>query len=451
MRNETMYKEKKILVLGLAKSGVAVSKLLKKLGAQITVNDYKPLEENPQAKELQSKGIDVICGGHPLNLLDQDFELVVKNPGIPYSNPLVKKAITIGIPVITELEIASLISEADMIAITGSNGKTTTTTLVYEMLKESPRSPLIAGNIGTVACEVAEHALKENVLVTEVSSFQLMGTVNLRPKIAVFLNLFDAHLDYHGTKGEYGSAKAKIFANLTDEDYYVYNEDNPDVVSISKESKGTRYSFSINKKVERGAYIDSGNIYFVEEKIISLDQIVLPGRHNLENILAAICAAKLAGAKTSQIVKVLTTFTGVKHRTQYVATVSNRKFYNDSKATNILATQVAVSAFEDPVILLAGGLDRGNEFDELIPSLAKTKGVVVFGETANKIKSAAQKAGLQIIERVQNVEEAVSKAYELSKEGDVILLSPACASWDQFKTFEERGESFINSVLNLEK
>lgn len=450
MKNVDYFNGKRIVVLGLAKSGLAAGTLLHKLGAQVVVNDQKPLAENIQALELQQLGVEVICGGHPLEILDGKIDLVVKNPGIPYSNPLIQKAIEKGISVVTELEIASIISEAEMIAITGSNGKTTTTTLIYEMLKDSERVPLIAGNIGTVACEVAEKATEENILVTEVSSFQLMGTEQFHPKIAVLLNLFDAHLDYHGTRKEYGLAKAKIFRNLTNGDFCVINEDDAEVMMLAKEAIGQKVTFSVKKQVENGAYINDGYVYYQDEKIISIEDIVLPGAHNLENIVAAICAAKLAGATTKRIVEVLSTFNGVKHRTQFVTALNDRKFYNDSKATNMLATKVAVSAFDQPVILLAGGLDRGNEFDELIPTLEKVKGVVLYGETAAKLEKAALKAGLTFIEIVNNVTEAVNKAYEHSDRGDVILLSPACASWDQFKTFEERGENFIEAVSKLE-
>lgn len=446
-----MYANKLVLVIGLAKSGLAASMLLHRLGAKVVVNDQKPIEDNPEAGELQELGVEVICGGHPLELFERDFDLVVKNPGIPYSNPIIEKAIEKGISVITEIDIAAMISEAEMIAITGSNGKTTTTTLIYEMLKESGRKPLISGNIGTVACEVAEEATVENVLVTEVSSFQLMGTELFHPKIAVFLNLFDAHLDYHGTRQDYGLAKAKIFANLTSEDHCVLNEDDDDVMMLAEAVWARKTAFSVKKKVENGAYIQGNEIYYHNQKIISIEKVVLPGAHNLENILAAICAAKLAGANTERIREVLSTFAGVKHRTQFVTEINDRKFYNDSKATNMLATKVAVSAFEQPIILIAGGLDRGNEFDELIPTLKKVKGVVLYGQTARKFQTASEKAGLTLIKIVNNLTEAVNIAYQNSKSGDVILLSPACASWDQFQTFEDRGDAFIEAVYKLDK
>ncbi|MGO4887875.1 UDP-N-acetylmuramoyl-L-alanine--D-glutamate ligase [Anaerobacillus sp. MEB173] len=449
MKNTEQFKGKKILVVGLAKSGFAAGKLLHKLGANVTVNDAKPLDENESAKELQSIGINVICGAHPLSLLDEPIDFIVKNPGIPYSNPLIERAQELGITIVTEIELASILSEAELVAITGSNGKTTTTTLIVEMLKESKKNPLVAGNIGIVACEVAQIATEDNIVVTEVSSFQLMGTETFHPKVAVLLNLFDAHLDFHGTKKEYGNAKAKIFANLTDDDFYVINADDSTVVQLAQNNKGTEVPFSVSKQVEHGAYLRDHAVYFQGEKIININEIVLPGKHNLENILAAIAAAKIMGAKTSRIIDVLKTFQGVKHRLQFVTEVSGRRFYNDSKATNILATETAINAFNEPLILLAGGLDRGNEFDELIPSLKKVKGIVTFGETSEKLVAAANKAGVTKIKSVVNLEEAVPIAYDLSNEGDVILLSPACASWDQFKTFEQRGDMFIKSVHKL--
>ncbi|MCM3003867.1 UDP-N-acetylmuramoyl-L-alanine--D-glutamate ligase [Priestia koreensis] len=448
MKTITDYKEKNVLVLGLAKSGMAAAKLLNILGANVTVNDQKPFEENEAAQKLQEAGLTVVCGHHPLELLD-GVEVIVKNPGIPYSNPLLAEALKRNISIITEVELSYQISEAPLIGITGSNGKTTTTTLIHKILEESNKKPLIAGNIGTVASEVAELATNENVIVMELSSFQLMGTKTFKPAVSVFLNLFDAHLDYHGTREEYAHAKANIFANQTPSDYAVINADDETVMSLAENVRATIVPFSTSKVVESGAYIKDGSMFFQQEEIMSVNEIVLPGKHNLENILAAVAAAKLHGASTEAVKKVLTTFTGVKHRVQYVATVQDRKFYNDSKATNILATKAAVTAFEQPVILLAGGLDRGNEFDELKPYLKNVKAIITFGQTAEKIERVAKEAGIQTIKRVDNVEKAVPEAYQLSDAGDVILLSPACASWDQFKTFEERGDMFIDSVHRL--
>ncbi|UZJ77253.1 UDP-N-acetylmuramoyl-L-alanine--D-glutamate ligase [Fictibacillus sp. KU28468] len=449
MNDMKNFQGKHVLVLGLAKSGFAAAKLLKTYGANVVVNDRTPMEENEQARKLSSEGYEVICGDHPLSLLDRPTDFVVKNPGIPYTNPIVSEAVKRGIPVITEVEIAGKVSRAEMIAITGSNGKTTTTTLVGEMLKNSGRKPVVAGNIGTVLSEVADRSNESDVIVAELSSFQLMGTQSYAPRIAVLLNIFEAHLDYHGSLAEYAAAKGRIFANQKEKDFAVYNADDLRVCELAQSTKALKVPFSVTKECHDGAYIKDGSLYFREEKIISLRDIVLPGQHNLENILAAVAASKLAGANNEQIQETLNTFTGVKHRLQYVAEVNGRKFYNDSKATNILATQKAISAFEQKIILLAGGLDRGNEFDDLIPQLKQVKSIILFGQTAPKLQRAAKDAGIEDIKLVDNVEEAVPAAYQNSSEGDIILLSPACASWDQFKTFEQRGDIFINSVHKL--
>ncbi|WP_394137012.1 UDP-N-acetylmuramoyl-L-alanine--D-glutamate ligase [Cytobacillus oceanisediminis] len=449
MKEINRYRHKKILVLGLAKSGVGAASLLHKLGAFVTVNDFKPLAENPEAQGLLEQGITVICGGHPTELLEEGFELIVKNPGIPYHNPMIKGAEEKGIPVITEVELAYQVSEAPFIAITGTNGKTTTTTLAFEMLQAGSKKPLIAGNIGTVASEVVQEAAEENNIVIELSSFQLMGIQEFRPRIAILTNLYDAHLDYHGTREEYHAAKANITMNQTSNDYFIVNADQPEVMEVAAGSKAKIIPFSPTKELSEGAYVKDGWIYFNGEKVMERKDVALPGSHNLENILSSVAAAKLTGVENQAIISVLGTFAGVKHRLQYVGEYQSRKFYNDSKATNILATKNALSAFSDPIILLAGGLDRGNSFDELIPSLKRVKALVTFGQTAEKIGKAALEAGIKTIERVDNVEKAVPSALKLSEPGDIILLSPACASWDQYKTFEVRGDMFIDAVHKL--
>ncbi|MGX6442039.1 UDP-N-acetylmuramoyl-L-alanine--D-glutamate ligase [Neobacillus sp. K501] len=449
MKQINTYLHKKILVLGLAKSGVTAAALLHKLGAFVTVNDKKPLSENPEAQGLLEQGIKVICGEHPVELLDEGFELIVKNPGIPYQNPIIEGAIEKGIPVLTEVELAYQISEAPFIGITGTNGKTTTTTLVYEMLNEGHKNPLIAGNIGTVASGVAQEATEENQIVIELSSFQLMGIDTFKPKIAIITNLYDAHLDYHGTRMEYVKAKANIAKNQTKADYLIVNADQEEVLEIARQSKASIIPFSTKKVLDKGAYIKDGWISFNGENVMLVKDIALPGVHNLENILSAMAAAKLTGVDNEAIIQVLKTFTGVKHRLQYVAELDGRKFYNDSKATNTLATMNALKAFQAPIILLAGGLDRGNEFDELIPYLKQVKALITFGQTAAKIERVGRDAGIKRILRVDNVEKAVPAAYDYSEAGDVILLSPACASWDQYKTFEVRGDIFIKAVHKL--
>lgn len=449
MKQINSYRHKKILVLGLAKSGISAATLLHKLGAFVTVNDQKPLSENPGAQCLLEQGIKVICGEHPVELLDEGFELIVKNPGIPYSNPMIQGAIENGIPVITEVELAYEISEAPFIGITGTNGKTTTTTLVYEMLKQGNKNPLIAGNIGTVASGVAEEARKDQTIVIELSSFQLMGIQTFKPRIAIITNLYDAHLDYHGTRKEYWKAKENITKNQTELEYLIINADQEQTLEIASRSKAKIIPFSTKKVLSDGACIREGWICFNQENVMPVADIVLPGVHNLENILSAVAAAKLSGVENIAIQAVLRTFTGVRHRLQFVTEINGRKFYNDSKATNILATVNALAAFHTPVILLAGGLDRGNEFDELIPYFKNVKALITFGQTAPKLERVAKEAGIKTIVRVDNVEKAVPVAYQYSEIGDIILLSPACASWDQYKTFEVRGDIFIEAVHKL--
>ncbi|MBM7647219.1 UDP-N-acetylmuramoylalanine--D-glutamate ligase [Bacillus ectoiniformans] len=449
MKNIKNFEHKKVLVLGLAKSGVSAAMLLHKLGAFVTVNDMKSLNENPEAQGLLEQGIKVICGSHPIELLEEGFEVIVKNPGIPYSNPIVHGAVERGIPVLTEIELAYLISEAPFIGITGTNGKTTTTTLIHKMFEADKKKAILAGNIGEVASEVVQEAAEEDHVVIELSSFQLMGIDAFRPHIAIIVNLYEAHLDYHGSAGEYAKAKLNITKNQTEDDYLIINADQSHLMELAKGSKAKLIPFSTKDVLDQGASVKNGHIYFQGEEVISLNEIVLPGEHNLENILAAVSAVKLAGLSNEAVAAVLTSFTGVKHRTQYVRKLNERKFYNDSKATNSLATKSALQAFSSPTILLAGGLDRGNGFDDLVPYLKNVKALITFGQTAEKLAATARQADIQSVVQVETMDEAVQEAYGLSEEGDVILLSPACASWDQYKTFEQRGDIFIDAVHRL--
>ena len=453
MLNKNVFEHKRVLVIGLAKSGVAVAKLLLHQGAMVTVNDRIPLEENPDAKSLIEEGIRVLAGSHPVDLLEEHFDFVVKNPGIPYHNCMVEAAMKKGIPVYTEIEIAYQLLEGLIIGITGSNGKTTTTTLASLMLKESfpEREVYAAGNIGIPLSQLAEQSTKEDIYVSELSSFQLMGIDQFKPKIACMVNIFSAHLDYHGTREEYIKAKLQLTKNQTEDDYLVYNADYPELITfIEGHTKATLVPFSRKTVLEFGACVEGDYICFNGEKVIPVSTIQVPGTQNVENVLAAVAIAKLAGATNEGIQKAVQNFHGVKHRTQFVKEVNKRRFYNDSKATNIIATQTALRSFTNQsVVLIAGGLDRGNGFDELVPDLKAVSGIVLYGETKEKLQEAAKVAGVPVIEIVNTLEEATKKAYAISKEDDIILLSPACASWDQFKSFEIRGDEFIQVVENL--
>lgn len=453
MLNKNVFEHKRVLVIGLAKSGVAVAKLLLHQGAMVTVNDRIPLEENSDAKSLIEEGIRVLAGSHPVDLLEEHFDFVVKNPGIPYHNCMVEAAMKKGIPVYTEVEIAYQLLEGLLIGITGSNGKTTTTTLASLMLKESfpEREVFAAGNIGIPLSQLTEQSTKEDIYVSELSSFQLMGIDQFKPKIACIVNIFSAHLDYHGTREEYIKAKLQLTKNQTEDDYLVYNADYPELITlIDGHTKATLVPFSRKTVLEFGSSVKGDDICFNGEKVIPVSTIQVPGTQNVENVLAAVAIAKLAGATNEGIQKAVQNFHGVKHRTQFVKEVNKRRFYNDSKATNIIATQTALRSFTNQsVILIAGGLDRGNGFDELVPDLTAVSGIVLYGETKEKLQEAAKVAGVPVIELVNTLEEATRKAYDISKEDDIILLSPACASWDQFKNFEIRGDEFIQVVENL--
>ena len=450
MKTISKFANKKVLVLGLAKSGESAARLLDKLGAIVTVNDGKPFEENPAAQSLLEEGIKVITGGHPLELLDEDFEWMVKNPGIPYNNPMVMRALEKKIPVITEVELAYLISDAPIIGITGSNGKTTTTTMIAEVLTAGGQNGLLSGNIGFPASQVAQDAGETDTLVMELSSFQLMGIEAFHPEIAVITNLMPTHLDYHGSFEEYVAAKWNIQKNMTASDYVVLNFNQDLAKELAKKTAAKVLPFSTKEKVD-GAYLDGDVLTFRGEVIMKASELGVPGSHNVENALATIAVAKLRGIDNQVIRETLAHFGGVKHRLQYVGEINQVKFYNDSKSTNILATQKALSGFDNSkVILIAGGLDRGNEFDELVPDIKGLKKMVILGESTARVKRAADQAEVSYLD-ASDVRDATRKAFSVAEPGDVVLLSPANASWDMYKNFEVRGDEFLAVFKELKE
>ncbi|MDO7905406.1 UDP-N-acetylmuramoyl-L-alanine--D-glutamate ligase [Paenibacillus sp. JX-17] len=473
MKHLDTYRNQEVVVLGLAKSGVQVAKVLHQAGAVVTVNDKKEREQCPEASELEALGISVICGGHPDDLIHPGVKLLVKNPGIPYSVPPVQRALELEIDVITEVEVAYHLCEAPIIGITGSNGKTTTTTWVGKMLEAAGLNPIVAGNIGTPLSEAAASASENNWMVVELSSFQLKGTQEFHPKVACLLNLAETHLDYHGGMEDYIASKAKLFANQDSQDIAVINWDDPVCRQLVPYLKARLLPFSMTERLQEGLYADPPYVPDVEDDIersivyrdgagvvypiISIQDIGIPGRFNVENALASCAIAISAGARPDQLSAPLSAFHGVEHRLEFVDTLNGIAYYNNSKATNAKATRMALESFKQPIVLIAGGLDRGTDYLELVPALqAQVKAVVLLGQTRNKLVSAAQQAGLKAIELVDNGEdaadaltEAVHKAAALAEEGDVVLLSPACASWDMFSSYEERGRIFKQAVHNL--
>ncbi|WP_274363326.1 UDP-N-acetylmuramoyl-L-alanine--D-glutamate ligase [Paenibacillus thermotolerans] len=462
MLHPESYKGRKVVVLGLARSGVAVAQVFHRAGAVVTVNDKKERSLCPEADDLAALGISVICGGHPDDLIDQDVSLVVKNPGIPYSIAPIEKAVRLGIEVVTEVEVAYHVCSAPIIGITGSNGKTTTTTLTSLMLTESGVNAVAAGNIGRALTEAALEAVPDQWLVAELSSFQLKGTTDFRPKVAVLLNLYETHLDYHGTMEDYAASKAKLFANQTSGDTAVLNWDNPFCRSLLPSVKANVLPFSYTERLDKGVYLDGDKVMYANggspDEIMPVSEIAMKGSFNVENALAAAAAALSAGAKLEAVRSVLASFGGVEHRLEFVRELNGISFYNNSKATNSTATIKTIGAFErENIVLICGGLDRGADYADLLPVFKeRVRAVVTMGQTREKLNGIAELAGIErrkTVEACDNPQEAIAQAvraaYEFASPGDVVLLSPACASWDMFPSYEERGRMFKQSVHTL--
>ncbi len=447
MKKIEKLRDKKVLVLGSAKSGEAAARLLHAHGAHVIVNDMA--EKGEREKELEALGIKVICGGHPEEVIEDHYDLIVKNPGIPYTNPVLQKAMEKGVPIWTEIELAYLATEAPIIAITGSNGKTTTTALLYYMLHIGKKQPTLAGNIGTVASSVSPQLTQEELLILEVSSFQLMGIETFKPHIAIWTNIYDAHLDFHGSRDAYIDAKSQITSQQTEDDYFIYNADQQELVEVAKQTKAKTIPFTVKGKQAEGISVDEAYLYWQGEPIITRESIQLPGEHNLENIAAATAAALLVSCDKESIHHVLSSFTGVKHRMQFVKEWQGVRFYNDSKATNTLATKSALSSFEQPIHLIAGGLDREHSFESLRPYMKNVQSVAAIGETKKRFASFAKEENVPHVAEATTMRDAVEKVLAHVKPGEIVLLSPACASWDEYKSFEERGNQFIEAVQQL--
>ena len=448
MLETAKYQGKNVLVMGLARSGMAAARILKELGANVVINDGRTYADNDDAKVMEAEGFEVICGGHPTCLLDRGFELIVKNPGIPYkTTPLLLTAGKRKIPIVCEVEIAYAICEAPFIGITATNGKTTTVTLIHEIMQESGIKSKLAGNIGIVSSLVAQDAKADEVLVTELSSFQLMGIEDFRPHIGLILNITEAHLDYHTDIKEYRQAKLNLVKKQLDSDFFVYNADDEFIVSQLWQTSATTVPFSQKKKVD-GAYLLDGKLYYQDEKILAECDILLKGEHNMQDVLGAVAVCKLYGATNEAIVAVLGRFTGVKHRLQFVKDVKGVKYYNNSKATNVIATQTALRAFEQPIILLAGGLDRDHDLKPLAEDVGNIKAIFAFGQSKERFLDLAKKYEIHC-EIFEAMEDTFGAAVRIAEAGDVVLLAPACASWDQYVDFEERGDAFIEMVEKL--
>ncbi len=442
-----MFENKKIFIFGMAKSGYEAAKLLSKYNNEILITDGKEQDEN-HVKELTDLGVKVEITTNQIDLIDNTFDYMIKNPGIPANNPVVLKAKELGIKIINEIEMAYhfLPKNTKIIGITGSNGKTTTTTLIYEILKRKYENVYLGGNIGYPLSQIVNDIKDNSILVMEISDHQLCDMYEFKTNISLLLNLVHAHIDFHGTYEIYKAMKKRIFNNHTNTDLAILNHDNSDVLELTNDIVSTKKYFSKTDKLD--AYIENDGIYYNNELVLKFSDIKLKGMHNYENIMACILAVKEFDVENEIIKEYLSTFKGVEHRIEYVDTINGVDYYNDSKSTNNEATMTALKTFKNPTILIMGGLDRNIPFDNLADYVSNVKAIVCYGETKNKIKEFADNNSVNCYV-LENLNEAVNKAYEIAESGDTVLLSPACASWDQFKTFEERGELFKNLVKGL--
>lgn len=439
---------KHVLVIGLARTGIATARFCADHGAIVSaIDSHAESELGPDVLSLREEGVKLELGGQPeSSLLKQD--LVIPSPGVPADAPLLQQARAKGITVWSEIELADRFLDGRLIGITGSNGKTTTTSLVHHILQVAGFSTMVAGNIGTPLISRVALTSEGTTTVVELSSFQLELIETFHPDIAVLLNLTPDHLDRHKTMEAYAAAKARIFEKQTESDFAVLNADDPGVVRVAPK-RPQNYWFSRKKEVSQGAYLRGDELVFrtskQEEVLLKREEISLPGAHNLENVLAAVTAARLEGASVAAISEAVRTFPGVEHRLEFVAEIAGVRYYNDSKATNVDATLKALEAFPGRVLVILGGKDKGSDYSVLQGALRERSVLaLLIGAAAEKIEQ--QIAGSVALEHAENLERAVEIAGQAARRGDVVLLAPACASFDQFENYEHRGRVFKELV-----
>ena len=450
------FEGKKVLVCGMARSGVSAAQCLYELGARVTISDSKA--EEKLAEALQPlEGMDIRrCLGDQAQPADlESYDLAVTSPGIPMQAPILRAVQAAGVPLIGELELGAQVSRAPLYAVTGTNGKTTTTTLIGEIFRNLGKTTYVVGNIGYPFTACALRCGEEDVAVAEVSSFQLETISTFHPHIAVMCNITEDHLNRHGTMEEYIRVKERIFENMGQGDYAVLNLDDPIVRGMAERIPCTPAFFSRRQEVETGAYLEGEEVVFSlnghKKRVLRADEIRIPGEHNLENALAATALAMLAGVPAPVVRHTLKTFPGVEHRIETVRTVEGVTYINDSKGTNVDASIRAVRAMKAPTVLLAGGYDKHTDFLPLAREILTSKihTVVVLGDTAEQIERALRAVGFESILHAKTFEEAVLLARSCAREGENVLLSPACASFDMFQDYEERGRVFKEIVSRL--
>lgn len=447
-----MFTNNKIFILGLARSGYQAAKYLIARGNEVILNDGKEESklDQEQIAELRGLGVKLVFGSHPDDLLDESFDYLIKNPGVPIDHKYVLKARELGIEVINEVEMAyRLLPEGvKLIGITGTNGKTTTTTLTYNIMhKAFGDKVFLAGNIGYPLCGILNDLKSGDIIVMEVSCQQLENLDKFNPDVALMTNLSPAHIDFLKSFENYKRVKAKLFKNQTADNIAILNIDNEDVMKETKNIKSTVKYFSSSKEIN-GCYLKDNAIYYYGEKVISRDQIFIAGIHNVENCMGAIMIAKEFGVSNDVIVDVISSFRGVEHRLEYVDTVNGVRFYNDTEATNIKCTQIALSSFDQPITIILGGLERGQDFNELTPYMKNVSNIVAIGQCRDRVLEYGNSLNIPTYS-YEFLKDGFDKCVEVTKSGGIILLSPASASWDQYKECEIRGAEFKKKVEEL--
>ena len=442
---------KKIVIIGMGKTGIATAGFLGKQGAKVAVTDEKPFDQWGREFEQIAKKKWLKTGDYNVRIL-KGASMVIPSPGVPPCNDLLVEAQKINIPVISEIELAYRFLKVPVIAVTGTNGKTTTTTLLGEIFKYSGKKTFVGGNIGTPLIEYVEGSQKEDFIVAEISSFQLQWVEKFRPFIAVLLNITRDHINYHGSFAEYRRIKTRVFANQTKADFAILNAADPEQKGIARAIRAQIAKFSSENFLQKGIFIKDNNVLLrmpsAKEEQYPLSIINLPGLHNVENVMAAIMAARFCGCSQENIIAAVTAFRGLPHRIEFVGEKNSIKFYDDSKGTNVGSVVRALETFARPVILLLGGQDKEGDFETLKPLLAaKAKKVILFGEARNRIESLI--GGDITVFKKETLRKAIESAYKNAQAGDVILLSPGCASFDEFADYKERGNYFKDVVGNL--
>ena len=449
-----MFENKKVLILGLARSGNGAAKYLSKHNNEVIVNDSKEEDklDKDQVKELKELGVKLVLGSHPDDLLDESFDYFIKSPGVPIDHKYVLKAKELGIEVINEAEMAyRLLPEGiKLISITGTNGKTTTTTLTYEMMKEYYGDKVyLTGNIGFPMIDLIGKVTKDDYIVMEVSAQQLENFKEYKPNVGIFTNLSVAHMEFFKSYDYYKSLKVKLFKNQTKDDIAILNYEDKEVLKQTENINSTKKYFSSKNKVD-GTYLVGDDIYYNGEYVISRSDIKIVGMHNVENVMAAITAVKEYNVSNEAIKKVVSTFSGVEHRLEFSGEVNTRRFYNDTEATNIKCTQIALSSFDTDIFVILGGLERNQDFNDLIPYSKNVKGILAIGTCRNRVKEYGDKLGVPVIVS-EYLKDGFKELYDMSTPNSVILLSPASASWDQYKECEVRGREFKDLAKELIK